>query len=131
MEKKDRTGEVMTNLRGQSCRITEYRNCHDITVEIVDTRANKMRTLHRQRYARFKHGLVFFTPQDFDDDWRNKPTLKEHKPEIDVTETYTYKAFAQCSDDEDAVQGKAIGITLLLIVSVFAILFVLSLLSLI
>lgn len=129
MGKKDRTGEVTTNKRGQTCRITDYRNCHDVTVEIIDTKANKMRTIYKQRYTRFKNGLVYFKPQDFDDDWRNKPATIETKPEVDVTQIYTYRAFAEATDDEEAVKGKAVGITLLLILALFATMFILAMLS--
>lgn len=79
MDKLDRTSEVITNKRNQTCRIIAYHNNKNIDVEIIDTKANKIFCLYNQRYQRFKRGELYFLPHLQGDTWRvyQKPPVTE------------------------------------------------------
>jgi hypothetical protein len=86
MEKINRTGEVVINRLGQECHIIEYHNNKDISVDVIDRRASQHKVFHHQRYHRIKNGLVGFNAARYEG------------------EPY---------EEDDAVQGRAIGCSLM------------------
>lgn len=109
MEKIDRTGEVITNARGQVCRIIAYHNNKNIDVEIIDTKANKIHTLYFQRYQRFKNGKIFFLPHLQGEDY-----MVARKPQPPKLEEKAWAVYSPAYSDlvEKEATGKAIGYTL-------------------
>lgn len=99
MEKIDRTGAVVTNKFGQTCRIISYTNNKCMSVEIIDSRNNKRIVRDKQRFHKFVRGLIVFNASREGETWKQS---QQQTPPPHVAQAYA-------EIDADSVQGRAIG----------------------